>query len=474
MSVATTALPKIIQGGMGVGVSSWQLARAVAAAGQLGVVSGTALDVVVARRLQDGDPGGHVRRALQQFPDAGLAQRVLVRYLRPGGRLAGQPYRPVPKLTLIPSRAGQELAVASNFVEVWLAKEGHGGVVGINYLEKVQMATPAAAFGAILAGVDYVLMGAGVPREIPRLLTDLAEGRVGSVGVVVAGDDQQHRVELDPVDLLDVPVPELRRPHFLAIISAAVLASYLSRDEATRPDGFIVEGVPAGGHNAPPRGNLVLDKDNQPIYGPRDEIDLTKILALGIPFWLAGGYSTPDRVEEAIAAGAVGVQVGTLFALTDESGLTPELRARIFDELTEDTLEVRTDALASPTGFPFKVAQLSGTASEQGVYDERPRLCDLSYLRTPYLNEDGDIGYRCPGEPVHMYVRKGGAIEDTVGRKCLCNALTANVGLGQTRGDGFSEPALVTLGIDLESAHALARHPEARTAQGVVRWLTRS
>lgn len=473
MSV-TTALPRIIQGGMGVGVSSWQLARAVAAAGQLGVVSGTALDVVVARRLQDGDRDGHVRRALAQFPDAHLAQRVLERYLRPGGRPAGQPYRPVPKLTLLPSRAGQELAVASNFVEVWLAKEGHGGVVGINYLEKVQMATPAAAFGAILAGVDYVLMGAGVPREIPRLLTDLAEGHAGSVGVVVAGDDRPHRVELDPVDLLDVSVPELRRPQFLAIISAAVLAPYLSRDESTRPDGFVVEGVPAGGHNAPPRGNLVLDQDGQPVYGPRDEIDLTKILALGVPFWLAGGYSTPDRVDEAIAAGAVGVQVGTLFALTDESGLTPELRARIFDELTGDRLEVRTDARASPTGFPFKVAQLSGTASEQGVYDERPRLCDLSYLRTPYLDEDGGIGYRCPGEPVHMYVRKGGAVEDTVGRKCLCNALAANVGLGQTRGDGFVEPALVTLGADLESARALARHPEARTARDVVRWLTRS
>lgn len=65
----TTSLPRIIQGGMGVGVSSWQLARAVAEAGQLGVVSGTALDVVVARRLQDGDPGGHVQRALAQFPD---------------------------------------------------------------------------------------------------------------------------------------------------------------------------------------------------------------------------------------------------------------------------------------------------------------------------------------------------------------------------------------------------------------------
>jgi NAD(P)H-dependent flavin oxidoreductase YrpB (nitropropane dioxygenase family) len=43
------ALPVIIQGGMGVAVSSWRLARAVARTGQLGVVSGTALEIVIAR-----------------------------------------------------------------------------------------------------------------------------------------------------------------------------------------------------------------------------------------------------------------------------------------------------------------------------------------------------------------------------------------------------------------------------------------
>ena len=69
--------PMIIQGGMGVAVSSWQMARAVALAGELGVVSGTALDAVLARRLQDGDPGGHGVRALAHFPDQRLAGRIL-------------------------------------------------------------------------------------------------------------------------------------------------------------------------------------------------------------------------------------------------------------------------------------------------------------------------------------------------------------------------------------------------------------
>jgi NAD(P)H-dependent flavin oxidoreductase YrpB (nitropropane dioxygenase family) len=470
--MGVTDLPTVIQGGMGVAVSSWPLAKAVSVKGQLGVVSGTALDIVLARRLQDGDTGGHVRRALADFPDPEMAQRILDRYFDADGRTPGQPYRPIPKLTLQQSRPGQELGVLGNFVEVWLAKEGHAGVVGINFLEKVQMATPAAALGAMLAGVDFVLMGAGVPRQIPQLLTDLAAGRPGGVGVDVHGADDQSRVEVDPAALLGVAVPVLRRPKFLAIVSAAVLASYLARDEVTRPDGFVIEGPVAGGHNAPPRGRLVLDDDNEPIYGPRDDIDLTKIAELGIPFWLAGSYGSPDRVAEARAAGAAGVQVGTLFALSAESGFTEQVRNELRDELATGKLGVKTDARVSPTGFPFKVAQIAGTLSESRVYEERPRLCDLSYLRTPYLTERGDVGYRCPSEPVHMYLRKGGALEDTVGRKCLCNALTANVGLAQTRRDGFVEPPLVTLGSNLDAARALsARYPNGWHAADVVDWL---
>ena len=95
-------LPAVIQGGMGVGVSSWQLARSVSRAGGLGVVSGTALDLVLARRLQDGDPSGDERRALAAFPDQAMARRVLDLYFQPEGRPVddtGRPraYRPVPK-----------------------------------------------------------------------------------------------------------------------------------------------------------------------------------------------------------------------------------------------------------------------------------------------------------------------------------------------------------------------------------------
>ena len=128
-------LPVVIQGGMGVAVSSWQLARAVSQTGQLGVVSGTTIDAVIARRLQNGDVNGDIRRAQptslsQQLPNACL------RYFRAEGREEGHQYIAVPKLSLRPSPEALELLVVSNFVEVWLAKEGHNGLVGINYLER--------------------------------------------------------------------------------------------------------------------------------------------------------------------------------------------------------------------------------------------------------------------------------------------------------------------------------------------------
>ncbi|MFV0463017.1 MAG: nitronate monooxygenase [Nostocoides sp.] len=464
--------PVLIQGGMGVAVSGWRLAREVAQAGHLGVVSGTAMDSVLARTLQDGDPGGHYGRAIAHFPDPELAERVLSRYLVTGGRAQTSPYAPVPKLTVDASPAGQLMTVMGNFAEVWLAKEGHEGPVGINCLEKIQMATPAALLGAMLAGVDYVLMGAGIPREIPALLRSLAAGQPGQISIDVAGSSAPHQLEIDPADFMGGIEPPLKKPDFLAIVSLDQLASYLHRDPSIRPDGFVIERPNAGGHSAPPRGRMELDENGEPLYGARDEANLEKMAALGSPFWLAGAYGTPDGVTAALRAGAQGVQVGTIFALCRESGLPQATREDLLHHIENDTLTVRNDPRASPTGFPFKVAKLSGTGGDPAVYAQRSRLCDLSYLRQPFERADGTIGYRCAAEPTHMYLRKGGALEDTLDRVCLCNGLMATVGLGQQRRDGYTEPPLVTLGSDLAGARELlGRHPQGWSALDALRYL---
>ncbi|MFC4536844.1 nitronate monooxygenase [Sphaerisporangium dianthi] len=460
--------PVLIQGGMGVAVSGWPLARAVALTGQLGVVSGTALDVVLARRLQRGDPGGHLRRALACFPSPEIAERILARYFVPGGLAPGVPYRPVPRLGLRPNAARAELTAVANYAEVFLAKEGHDGQVGVNYLEKIQMATPAAVYGAMLASVDYVLMGAGIPSEIPGLLDALAGHRPAEISVTVAEEadaDERHTAGVDPVELLGHAPAPLRRPRLLAIVSSHVLAAYLARSPHTRPEGFVLESPLAGGHSAPPRGRLRLGDTGEPVYGPRDEVDLAKVAALGLPFWLAGGHGTPGGLARALEAGATGVQVGSAFALCRESGLDGALRRRLLENARAGELAVRNDPAASPAGFPFKIAEVPGTLSDEDVHAARPRLCDLGHLRTPYRRPDGAIGYRCPAEPVDQHVRKGRPAEDTEGRRCLCNGLVAAAGLGQRRSDGYQEPPLLTLGQDLDFLRGL---PEDYSAADVV------
>jgi nitronate monooxygenase len=134
---------------------------------------------------------------------------------------------------------------------------------------------------------------------------------------------------------------------------------------------------------------------------------------------------------------------------------------------------VQTNATASPTGFPFKVARLKGSLSELSTYKERNRICDLGYLRTSYRQEDGKVGYRCPSEPVEDYLKKGGTEADTVGRMCVCNGLFGTIGMPQVRKDGFVEPSLVTAGDDLVKINEfLPKGATHYTAKHVIEVLT--
>jgi nitronate monooxygenase len=466
----TGARPLIIQGGMGIGVSNWELARAVSLAGQLGVVSGTAVDTVLVRRLQDGDPGGHVRRAMAAFPIPGVVEPILHRYFLADGRKPGAPYRMLPMYKQTVGLARQRVTMLANFVEVWLAKEGHDGVVGINLLTKVQMPNLASLYGAMLAGVDYVLMGAGIPREIPGALDALAEHRPAQLKLDVDGaapGEEPVLLTFAPLEHWPAPPAPLARPQFIAIVAANSLAATLARKATGRVDGFVVEGPTAGGHNAPPRGEARFSAEGEPIYGDRDVVDLAKMRELGIPFWLAGGTGSPDHVVSALAAGAAGVQVGTLFAYCDESGLAPSLKAGVLAGVAADAVRVRTDSRASPTGFPFKVVEVEGMPRQD---DTRTRVCDLGYLRTAYRTPTGTLGYRCPAEPVDAYVAKGGDIADTVGRRCLCNGLAANIGLPQTREDSEELP-LLTSGDDLTTLAAFTGGRLTYTAEEVTEYL---
>ncbi len=463
---------------MGVGVSDWRLAQAVAREGALGVVSGTALDTVLVRRLYQGDPEGNVRRALAAFPDARLAQEILDRYFLEHNTPASRDFPATPMAAILPEGRLQkhleELLVVGGFMEVFLAKEGHSGQIGMNLLEKIQVSNPATIYGAMLAGLDYLMMGAGIPVEIPGLLDQYAAGADGSITLTIEGDSKGvvTTLQFSPGRIISNPPETMKRPAFFAIVSSNVLARTMVTRASGRVDGIVVEDHTAGGHNAPPRGELQLTDDGEPLYGSKDAVDPAGIRKLEVPFWLGGSRGFPDSLSVARALGAAGTQVGTLFAFCRESGFLPELKRKFLEMVQAGTARVFTHLQASPTGYPLKVALVDGTVAVSPDFEERPRRCNIGLLRRLYRTPTGSIGGRCPAESPEDFVNKGGNPEEAPQARCLCNGLLASIGFGSLYSDGYEEKPLLVPGESIPALRAIiAALGLDFTAAQVVRYL---
>ena len=495
---------RLIQGGMGVYVSNWRLAKNVARerpGTTVGTVSGTGLDVVYVRLLQLGDPGGHVQRALaafdQQF-ETTIGKKIYDRYFIAGGKSPTARFKNSPQHIVRPYNGGNiippptedppsvpltldpeiaELLIITGFAEVWLAKEGHQGKVFINFLKKVELPLVYTMYGAMLAGVDGVIVGAGNPEGLPEVCSKLANHQPvqSDLLVLYRESGESFHVPFDPWQVADGKLAQapLKRPAFLAIVSLENLVLALSQSKTESPDGFIIEHHTAGGHNAAPQGPLKKDDMGQPIYTHQDEPDLEAIKETGIPFWLAGGYSSRDGLTRALNAGAVGIQVGSNFALAEDSGMKPEYRTAILNKLKngiDDDSLVQT-TMFSPTGFPFKVVQLEDTLADPSVYEDRLRVCDIGLLQQRGLSKpaaDGTrrIFQRCSAAPIEGFVSKRGLKFNAKDRRCLCNGLLSCVGLGQVidnqDGKPVEEPAIVTLGNHLGGIRKLSRNGQSR------------
>ena len=285
---------------MAIYVSTWRLARTVAmerAGETAGTVSGTALDVIYARLLQLGDPGGHVRRALNAFDETfgtDIGRKICDRYFIDGGKPPSAHFKTAPRrprhaqsgATTFPSPAGKattlhlglsadsiEMLIAAGFAEVWLAKEGHRGNIFINFLHKIELPLIYTLYGAMLAGVDGVVVGAGNPEGLPAVCSQLANHEAVTRNLSVLYRDAAEEVALsfDPKQVADGRFARtpLKRPAFLAIVSLQDLVQGAGESASEAPDGFIIEHHTAGGHNANPVGPLHKDDLGQPIYGDK-------------------------------------------------------------------------------------------------------------------------------------------------------------------------------------------------------------
>ena len=454
---------RIIQGGMGVYISNPFFARTVSMLGGQGTVSLVAPERIMAKILQSGDFGGHYRRALAHFPFPEYSELVLKEFFIEHGDSKGLPKRAVPAFTVNPSKLLIALTVCANFAFVWLAKEGHDNPISGNYLEKIQMPHIYAITGAMMAGLDYVTMGAGRADQIPQVMRDIEAGKEASYNLDVIGSNiKKYKACFDPGKFFGAKLPPMKVPGFLPIIASNLLADVFMKLPEGYVDGFAVEHNTAGGHNAGPRtiqrnekGEAIVDEagDVVRVYGFKDDVDFKKLADLGLPFWIGGSYASPEKLRWALSVGATGIQAGSIFALCEESGMRPDIRERIRELGFDGKLGVKTDMRVSPTGFPFKVAKLEGTMWEPQIYESRQRICNQGALVSLYERPDGSIGYRCASEPIDDYIRKGGKLEETVGRGCICNGLISTTALQNPE-----EPPIVTLGEDVSFLRRVMCH----------------
>ena len=431
--------PRLIQAGMGARISGALLANTTSRLGALGVVSSVGLRHIIVDEIRAGNPES-IEIGLT-FPVARYIDELM--QFAPGGK-KNSCRAPMDDPNPLKSDLPKRLSTICSFIEVARAKRGHGGVVGINVMWKAALTALPSIYGAMLAGVDALLCGAGVPMELPDIArhirdnSDLEYSPLQGTGTHVSLKIAQD----DTTRILGRFTP----PRMIPILSnfafpKRIMNVWDREYNGAKPSAFVLENHAAGGHNAPPRNKVSFaDEDELVSY-------FAKVRDLGVPVYVAGCGSTRREFLDWIDRGAYGMQVGSRFALCEESGLRMDLKQAVIRQNAAGGADVLTSDRLSSTGYPFKYVSMPETLSDNGVYMARKRICNKGYLMQSHFTTTADGSVKetliCAAMPQEQYVKLGGNPEDTVDRRCLCNALLATAGLGDP-----NEPAIVTLGLE--------------------------
>ncbi|MBI5442854.1 MAG: nitronate monooxygenase [Deltaproteobacteria bacterium] len=280
-------------------------------------------------------------------------------------------------------------------LEVREAKAAGEFPIAINVMVALDSTYEASVLGAMDGGVDVVVSGAGLPLRLPS---------------VIAGHPRADEVGLVPI---------------VSSVRALRLLCQRWRKAGRMPDAAIVEGPLAGGHLGWKTSTELHDPDNrlenllEPVLEAASEFG-------GFPVIAAGGVFTREDVLRTISLGAAGVQMGTRFLATVESGASDEYKRAVVDCTHEAILVAQSPG--SPCGLPFRVLTTS-PMYRQAVAGGRTPLCDKGYL---------------------AYGRaKCAASSDASKYFCICNGLLSSAGY-----NGDEEAALYTVGAN---AHRVDR-----------------
>ena len=323
----------IIQGGMGVGVSLYPLAKAVAREGGLGIVSSACIDRLVSKR---NDKKVNTYEAVYE--------------------------------------------------EISLSKTP-GGFAGINIMGALARDFNESVKGALDAGADAIISGAGLPLNLPAIQP--------------------------PKDTALIPI----------VSSARALDIICKKWEKLgyRPDAVVLEGPLAGGH-------LGFRIDQVDLESNRLENLLPPVKDMAIKFGdfpviVAGGIYTHEDIVRFMNAGADGVQMGTRFLATEESSATAAYKEAVVQAREQDIVVAHRPG--SPCGLPFRVIKQSPMYASSLRQLRKPK-CDKGYV----LMKDAEGKFTvCPAK------------EDNKDYFCICNGLLSSAGYNPAE-----EEALYTVG----------------------------
>ena len=301
LMLAGRELVPVMQGGMGVNISTKAMALAVAHAGGIGHVSDAMLPDLADRLFETG------------------FTKMKAKFCRAVDKMAGY--------------AGFEFplddvrAAAKTYLGDVMAGKTGPGLVFVNVMEKLTMNDSAATLkarllGALDAGIDGISLSAGLHTSSFAMMENHPRFRDAMLGIVVS--------------------------------SSRALNLFLRRSAKTGrlPDYVVVEGPLAGGHlgfglNTWQSANLFDIVKEVKTYLAEKE--------LSIPVLAAGGIFTGTDGVRLMDAGADGIQVATRFTVAKESGLPDAVKDRYFEAKAEDVV---VNGI-SPTGYPMRMLTAS-------------------------------------------------------------------------------------------------------------------
>ncbi|WP_124094230.1 NAD(P)H-dependent flavin oxidoreductase [Burkholderia gladioli] len=280
LTIRGRSLLPVVQGGMGVGISAHRLAGSVAREGALGTIASIDL------RHHHADLLARCRAR----PDRDMLEAANLEALR------------------------REIERARSW------SEGRG-MIAVNVMKAVRSHADYVRL-ACDAGADAIVMGAGLPLDLP----ELTEG---------------HDIAL---------VPILSDARGIAL----VLKKWMKKGRL--PDAIVIEHpAHAGGHLGVSRIEEANDArfDFARVLGEtRQTIEALGLAREAIPLIVGGGINSHQAVREALGLGADGVQVGTPFAVTEEGDAHPAFKQVLVQARPEDIVD-----FISVTGLPARAVR---------------------------------------------------------------------------------------------------------------------